>query len=249
MINLLQHICQAVLRAIGRIHDNDIARWTARIFNPILKERVVVLVVTGNAGIGWGTVHGCPLASQRDSAAQSLIQKVDIVNPALDVPIVVAVLTSKRGSSIQHLVVVAGTVNDDASPLFYHVLGEYPIEIIRELRGLIKRDVVFEKEGFDEVMVDDHRVDRLRQKVRHGTLPRTWSTRHLDELLAWWVHGCEVLILPSEYPEQRDLTCTTSHFGMQPPSCTTVLQISSSGKFPLPVCGLFVCFKRGGDSS
>lgn len=212
MINLIQHICQAVLWGIGRIHDDDIARWTARIFNPILKERVVVLIMTGGAGIRRGTVHGCPLASQRDSVAQSLIQKVDIVDPALDVPVVVAVLTSERGSPIQHLVVVAGTVDDDASPLFYHVLGEYPIEIIRELRGLIKQDVVFEKEGFDEVVVDDHPVDRLRQKVRHSTLPGTWSTRHLEELLAWRMHGSEVLILPPEYSNQRDLMRTTSHF-------------------------------------
>lgn len=88
-----------------------------------------------------------------------MVQQIDVLNSALDVPILIAVPSSERGSPVQHLLVVTGAVDDDVPALLDHILGEYPVEAICEFRRLIKGDVVFEKEGFDEIVVDDHAVD------------------------------------------------------------------------------------------
>lgn len=51
-----------------------------------------------------------------------------MVDPALDVPVILAILSSERGSLVQHLIVIAGAVDNDVPPMFDHVLGEHPVE-------------------------------------------------------------------------------------------------------------------------
>ena len=56
---------------------------------------------------------------------------------------------------------IADTVDNDVEPLFDYVFGEYPVEAIRGFCKLIKGDVIFEKEGFDKMMVDSPPVNAL----------------------------------------------------------------------------------------
>ena len=105
-----------------------------------------------------------------------------MLGPALDIPVIIIALSSERGSLVQHLIIIADTVDNDVPPLLNYILGEYSVEVIGESRRLIKGDVMFEKGRFDELMVDNPPVDGLCQQVR--CFSRKLAHRHLVLKLA-----------------------------------------------------------------
>ena len=69
-------------------------------------------------------------------------------------------LLCKGSALVEYHLIVAGTVNNNIPSLSKQVSGKYPLEVVCKLSGYLKHDAAVEEEGFDQVMVDDHSINR-----------------------------------------------------------------------------------------
>ena len=116
------------LRVLRGVHNDNIVFWTARILDPPLKESARVFASTASTSTMCccsrrRTVDTGSLARHRVSGTQPLVQQIDVLNLALDVPVGVAVLFVMCRSLVENFLEVAGAIDDDAEVLFYDVLG------------------------------------------------------------------------------------------------------------------------------
>lgn len=74
--------------------------------------------------------------------------------------VVIAVLLKERVTLAQNLFVVAGAIDNDAPLLFDHRLSECPLGALGEFCRPDKGDAVFMRGGFDDIVVDEHSIDR-----------------------------------------------------------------------------------------
>lgn len=111
--------------------------------NPLLEKSLRVLAV-GATGCSSGssrrrTVDTSPLACQGATGAQPLVQQVDVLNLALDIPILVAVFLGACCPPLEDFREVAGAVDDDAVSLPHEGGGERPLKLVCVFRCLFKR--------------------------------------------------------------------------------------------------------------
>lgn len=160
-----QNLPAKQLRA-GRGVDDDNATiifGATRIRDPLGEESSCVLADTGALRGGRRAVDGGSLARHRLAGAQPLVQYVDVVHFALDVPVGVAMLSRQRATLLEHLGVIAGTVHDDAAnTLLHEILGEIPLQEVCMLGRLVERENGwFEKRRPEDVVVNNDAADAL----------------------------------------------------------------------------------------
>ena len=92
--------------------------------DPFLEKCMAVFVceILDLSGSRW-TVNASTLAGHRTSRAESLVQYVDILNLAFDVPKFVAVILSKCCSLVKDRLEIASAVNDDMETLLHEILS------------------------------------------------------------------------------------------------------------------------------
>jgi hypothetical protein len=122
--------------------------------NPLLEKSLRVLPVgaTGSSSSSSRTVDTSLLACQRATGTQPLVQQVDVLGFALDIPIRVAVCSGTRRPPLEDFQEVAGAVDDDAEALPHEGVGERPLEPVCMFCHLFKCDVGIEKTGSDNIV-------------------------------------------------------------------------------------------------
>lgn len=153
--------------------------------DPLLEDAAGVLVCTSALRRSRRTVNADSLTRHRVPAAQPLVQQINVLNLALDIPVGEAVLLGKCRALVENLLVIAGAVDDDAVALLNEVLGLSPLKLVGIFCGLVERNVGFKKRGSEDIVIDNYPVDGVSEHFCHRTLPRARRTRHLDEEFVW----------------------------------------------------------------
>lgn len=179
-IQTLQNVVPPVLEVSDRMNNNDIAVRPTRVLHALPESRLGLNPVLDRPSIARRGVDARPLAPQRHPRAQAPVQHGKVVDPALDIPILVPVLLGERAPPAQRLRVVARTVHDDAARLPHGVFGERPADAVGELGGAVERGPVRENRRADDVVVEDDGVGRLGEQPGERALAGAGGARHLD---------------------------------------------------------------------